>query len=63
MPSSSKPLQFEGHYIKIVRLEKGGIALDKIIIRGRERLVGDVEVSGSKNASLAVLASVILGTG
>ena len=32
----------------------------KILIKGRKRLEGEVSISGSKNAALAVLASTIL---
>lgn len=34
--------------------------MDKIIVRGGNRLTGEVEVSGSKNATLPLLASAIL---
>lgn len=34
--------------------------LDKIVIKGGTRLVGEVEVSGAKNAALPILASSIL---
>lgn len=37
--------------------------MDKIIIRGGERLVGDVEVSGSKNAVLPIFAACLLTEG
>ncbi|MBE9503138.1 MAG: UDP-N-acetylglucosamine 1-carboxyvinyltransferase [Proteobacteria bacterium] len=36
--------------------------MDKIVITGGERLVGEVEVSGSKNAALPILAASILAT-
>src|SRR4030042_4842862 len=38
-------------------------ALDKIIIRGGERLIGDVEVSGSKNAILPIFTACLLTEG
>jgi len=37
--------------------------LDKIVIKGGERLEGEVTVSGSKNAALPLLASSILANG
>ncbi len=37
--------------------------MDKIIIQGGERLIGEVEVSGSKNAALPIFASSILTEG
>jgi UDP-N-acetylglucosamine 1-carboxyvinyltransferase len=37
--------------------------MDKIIIRGGERLIGEVEVSGSKNASLPIFAASLLAGG
>ena len=37
--------------------------MDKIIIRGGERLIGEVEVSGSKNATLPVFAASLLAEG
>ena len=37
--------------------------MDKIIIRGGERLIGEVEVSGSKNASLPIFAASLLTEG
>jgi UDP-N-acetylglucosamine 1-carboxyvinyltransferase len=37
--------------------------LDKIVIRGGERLVGEVVVSGSKNATLPIFASSLLAEG
>jgi len=37
-----------------------GAGLDRIIVRGGESLAGEVEVSGSKNATLPLLASAIL---
>ena len=37
--------------------------MDKIIVRGGERLIGEVEVSGSKNATLPIFASSLLTEG
>ena len=37
--------------------------MDKIVIRGGERLIGEVEVSGSKNATLPIFASSLLTEG
>ena len=37
--------------------------MDKIIIQGGERLIGEVEVSGSKNSTLPIFASCLLSEG
>jgi UDP-N-acetylglucosamine 1-carboxyvinyltransferase len=37
--------------------------MDKFIIQGQTRLKGEVEVSGSKNAALPILAACLLGEG
>jgi UDP-N-acetylglucosamine 1-carboxyvinyltransferase len=37
--------------------------MDKIIIRGGERLIGEVEVSGSKNSTLPIFVSCLLSEG
>src|SRR5947209_7579715 len=37
--------------------------MDKIIVKGGNRLVGEVEVSGAKNAALPILASSLLADG
>ena len=37
--------------------------MQKIVIRGGARLVGEVRVSGSKNAALPILASALLAGG
>jgi UDP-N-acetylglucosamine 1-carboxyvinyltransferase len=37
--------------------------MDKIIVRGGERLIGEVGVSGSKNATLPIFASCLLSKG
>jgi len=37
--------------------------MDKIVIRGGERLIGEVEASGSKNATLPIFAASLLAEG
>ena len=37
--------------------------MDKIIIEGGRRLEGELEISGSKNAVLPIMAAMILTTG
>src|SRR3990172_4148516 len=37
--------------------------MDKIVIRGGERLIGEVEVSGAKNATLPIFAASLLTEG
>jgi UDP-N-acetylglucosamine 1-carboxyvinyltransferase len=37
--------------------------MDKIVVRGGERLIGEVEVSGSKNAALPIFAASLLTEG
>ncbi len=37
--------------------------MDKLVIRGGERLIGDAEVSGSKNSSLPIFAASLLTEG
>lgn len=37
--------------------------MEKYIIRGGNRLTGDVEISGAKNAAVAILPAVILADG
>jgi UDP-N-acetylglucosamine 1-carboxyvinyltransferase len=34
--------------------------MDKIVIKGSERLIGDVKISGAKNAALPIIAATIL---
>ena len=34
--------------------------MDSLLIRGGRKLVGEIEVSGSKNIALAVLSSIVL---
>jgi UDP-N-acetylglucosamine 1-carboxyvinyltransferase len=46
-----------------VRKRKGLLIMDRILIQGGERLIGEVEVSGSKNASLPIFAACILTEG
>jgi len=41
-------------------LEKG-VEIMKYIIEGGKKLTGEVSVSGSKNASLPILAAALLG--
>jgi UDP-N-acetylglucosamine 1-carboxyvinyltransferase len=43
--------------------EPSGVCLDKFVIRGGERLNGTVEVSGAKNASLALMPAALLASG
>jgi len=42
---------------------KGGIKMLKYIIKGGKRLEGTVKISGSKNASLPIIAASILNEG
>ena len=42
---------------------KGGKNMLKYIIQGGNRLEGEVEISGSKNASLPIIAATILNEG
>ena len=37
--------------------------MDKFIIEGKGRLAGEVEISGSKNAALPIMAAMILTSG
>ncbi|HUL30923.1 MAG TPA: UDP-N-acetylglucosamine 1-carboxyvinyltransferase, partial [Thermodesulfobacteriota bacterium] len=37
--------------------------MDKILVQGGERLIGEVEVSGSKNSTLPIFASSLLSEG
>ncbi|HVE83579.1 MAG TPA: UDP-N-acetylglucosamine 1-carboxyvinyltransferase, partial [Myxococcales bacterium] len=37
--------------------------MDKIVVTGGKRLLGQVEVSGAKNAALPILASSLLADG
>ncbi len=36
--------------------------MDKLVIEGRQKLSGSVEVSGSKNAALAIMSAALLGS-
>lgn len=40
-----------------------GVPMDKIVIKGGERLVGEVEVGGAKNAALPIFAACLLTGG
>ena len=42
---------------------RGKLALEKIIINGGRRLVGEVEISGAKNAVVAIIPATILAEG
>ena len=42
---------------------KGGKKMHKYIINGGKKLEGEVEISGSKNASLPIIAATILNKG
>ncbi len=48
--------------INIFRLLKVGddLLLDKFIVTGKNRLVGDVKISGAKNAAVAIIPATIL---
>ena len=35
--------------------------MQKLIIKGKKKLVGSISISGSKNATLPILAATILG--
>ncbi len=41
----------------------GGVTLEKIVIEGKTRLRGEVEISGAKNAAVAILPATILVNG
>ena len=55
-------VQYQG-WINDFPLSMRGIVMDKIVIRGGERLIGEVEVSGSKNAALPIFAASLLTEG
>jgi UDP-N-acetylglucosamine 1-carboxyvinyltransferase len=42
---------------------KEGFQMSALVIRGGQRLVGEVDVAGSKNTALAILSSVVLAQG
>lgn len=44
----------------IGRTEKGETKLDKFVIHGGHRLTGEIEVSGAKNAAVALIPAVLL---
>lgn len=37
--------------------------MDKLIVQGRKRLVGEVNISGAKNAAVAVIPAAIMAEG
>src|SRR5450756_546573 len=39
---------------------KAGVSVDKLIIRGQRPLMGEVTISGAKNAALGVLPAALL---
>ena len=43
-----------------VAQKKGETKLDKFVIHGRHRLTGEIEVSGAKNAAVALIPAVLL---
>jgi UDP-N-acetylglucosamine 1-carboxyvinyltransferase len=47
----------------VIVIFKAECPMDKIVIRGGERLIGEVEVSGSKNATLPIFAASLLTEG
>lgn len=60
-PAIRLPLRTIGH--KHSSHHFRGTALDKIFIRGGRRLEGRIRISGSKNATLAILAAALTGEG
>ena len=44
----------------IIDYINGGIKLDKFVIKGKTRLKGEVEISGAKNAAVAILPATLL---
>ena len=45
----------------ICRLRRlGELGLEKFIIQGNTRLIGEVEISGAKNAAVAILPATLL---
>lgn len=47
----------------IFNLTNGGIILDKLVINGPTRLKGEVNISGAKNAAVAILPATLLING
>ena len=47
----------------IFSLINGGITLDKLVINGPTRLKGEVNISGAKNAAVAILPATLLING
>ena len=43
--------------------ERGDLILEKLVIHGGNRLSGEVEISGAKNAVVAILPAAILVSG
>ena len=37
--------------------------MDKLVVRGRKRLTGEVSISGAKNAAVAVIPAAVMATG
>ena len=37
--------------------------MDKLVVRGRKRLTGEVTISGAKNAAVAVIPAAVMATG
>lgn len=37
--------------------------MDKLIVQGRKRLVGEVSISGAKNAAVAVIPAAVMAEG
>ena len=42
---------------------KRGIALEKIVIRGGNKLTGEVDISGAKNSVVAIIPATLLAQG
>ena len=39
------------------------VFMDKLVVRGRKRLTGEVTISGAKNAAVAVIPAAVMATG
>ena len=37
--------------------------MDKLVVRGRRKLHGEVSISGAKNAAVAVIPAAVMATG
>mgnify|MGYP003297207353 CR=1 FL=1 len=46
--------------IRTKNTERGDLILEKLVIHGGNRLSGEVEISGAKNAALAIIPAAIL---